>query len=84
MTNSSELEKVAVEESVTVVTVVEYVYTDVWHWWKEIFGISVLTAVMMNILITRPIMQSLNSALTSRLKIHLRLPACPVFWARRI
>ena len=37
------------------VTVVEYVYTNMWYWWKEIFMISILTAVMMNVLITRPI-----------------------------
>ena len=66
LTNSSELEKVAVEESVTVVTVVEYVYTNVWHWWKEIFGISVLTAVMMNILITRPIMARMRDNFQNR------------------
>ena len=65
-TNSSEIEKVAAEESVTVVTVVEYVYTNVWHWWKEIFGISVLTAVMMNILITRPIMARMRDNFQNR------------------
>ena len=55
-TNLQVKESATTDESVTVVTVVEYVYTNMWHWWKEIFGISVLTAVMMNILITRPIM----------------------------
>ena len=42
-------------DRLTEVTVVEYVYTNMWFWWKEIFLISILTAVMMNVLITRPI-----------------------------
>ena len=36
------------------VTVVEFVYTNMWHWWKEIFMISLLTGAMMNVLIFRP------------------------------
>ena len=44
-----------VEEPVNVWTPVEYVTTNIWFYWREIFLISILTAVMMNVLITRPI-----------------------------
>merc|ERR1719342_1120878 len=43
------IENIEVEETVNVVTVVEYVYTNIWFWWKEIFMISILTGVMMNV-----------------------------------
>jgi len=52
--NALEAGGASTEESVTVVTVVQYVYTNMWFWWKEIFLISILTAIMMNVLITRP------------------------------
>ena len=51
--NALEAGGASTEESVTVVTVVQYVYTNMWFWWKEIFLISILTAIMMNVLITR-------------------------------
>ena len=65
-THDHEVEKVPAEESVTVITVVEYVYMEVWFWWKEILLISVLTAVMMNILITRPIIARIRDNFQNR------------------
>ena len=65
-THDHEVEKVPADESVTVITVVEYVYMEVWFWWKEILLISVLTAVMMNILITRPIIARIRDNFQNR------------------
>lgn len=34
---------------------VTMIYTSLWYWWKEVIFISLVTAFMMNVLITRPI-----------------------------
>jgi len=38
-------------DTVTMITM------SLWHWWKEVIFISLVTAFMMNVLLTRPIMQ---------------------------
>jgi len=39
---------------------VEFIYLGLWHWWKEVIFISLVTAVMMNVLITRPIIHRMR------------------------
>ena len=41
-------------------TVVEFVYMNLWHWWKEVVCISMFTAFMMNMLIYRPLVQQMR------------------------
>jgi hypothetical protein len=38
-------------------TVVEFVYMNLGHWWKEVVFISLFTAFMMNMLIYRPLVR---------------------------
>ena len=41
-------------------TTVELIYMSLWHWWKEVVVIAVVTAIMTNFLITGPIVHNLR------------------------
>jgi len=41
-------------------TTVELIYMSLWHWWKEVLMIAVVTAIMTNLLITGPIVHNLR------------------------
>eukprot|EP00092_Neocalanus_flemingeri_P023955 GFUD01025986.1.p1 GENE.GFUD01025986.1~~GFUD01025986.1.p1 ORF type:complete len:1103 (+),score=344.15 GFUD01025986.1:320-3310(+) len=45
---------------VVIETVVEFVYMNLWHWWKEVVFISLVTAFMMNMIIYRPMVQQMR------------------------
>jgi len=47
-------------------TVVEFVYMNLWHWWKEVIFISLFTALMMNMLIYRPIVHQMRDNFQQR------------------
>ena len=47
-------------------TVVEFVYMNLWHWWKEVIFISLFTALMMNMLIYRPLVQQMRDNFQQR------------------
>ena len=44
------------EEDQAVISV-QFIYMNLWHWWKEVIFISMVTAFMMNFLLYRPYME---------------------------
>lgn len=48
--------------------IIEYVVVGIGFWWKEIIGISLLTAVLMNVLITKPLMRKFMEQSRRRLE----------------
>ena len=47
---------------------IQIVFVSMWYWWQEIVLISLLTAAVMNILITRPYMQIMREGFRRRLE----------------
>ena len=47
---------------------IQIVFVSLWYWWKEVTFISFLTAVMMNVLITRPMMFEMRRNFRQRLE----------------
>ena len=43
------------------------VFVSLWYWWKEVMFISFLTAIFMNVLITRPLLQQIRLNFRRRL-----------------
>ena len=62
-------------------TATQIVVASLWHWWKEVVFISFVTAIMMNILITRPVIENirqnfrhkLNLLANKKVHLHFRL-----------
>ena len=38
----------------------QIVFVSLWYWWKEVVLISMMTAVMMNVIITRPMINAMR------------------------
>lgn len=47
---------------------IQIVFVSLWYWWKEVTFISFLTAVMMNVLITRPMLFEMRRNFRKRLE----------------
>lgn len=67
ITNHTETENVEVEKEEEVETIdipgqaIQIVFVGLWYWWQEVVIISIITAVIMNVLITRPIVQGMRA-----------------------
>eukprot|EP00095_Tigriopus_kingsejongensis_P010151 maker-scaffold575_size133042-snap-gene-0.27 protein:Tk10151 transcript:maker-scaffold575_size133042-snap-gene-0.27-mRNA-1 annotation:"eukaryotic translation initiation factor 2-alpha kinase isoform x1" len=46
---------------------IQIVFVSIWYWWKEVLFISILTAIFMNVLITRPLIMELRLSFKRRL-----------------
>ena len=49
--------------------ITQIVVASLWYWWKEVIFISFVTAVMMNILITRPVIENIRANFKQRLTL---------------
>ena len=47
---------------------IQIVFVSMWYWWQEIVLISLLTAAVMNVLITRPYIQGMREGFRRRLE----------------
>ena len=48
---------------------IQIVFVSLWYWWKEVTLISFLTAIMMNVLITRPLVENIRTNFKRRLNL---------------
>ena len=46
---------------------IQVVFVSMWYWWQEIALITIITAALMNVLITRPYIQNLRAGFRRRL-----------------
>ena len=53
---------------------INFGFVSIWYWWQEIALISLFTAFMMNLLITRPYIQGLREGFRRRLQQIRRRP----------
>lgn len=54
------------------IQIVQVVFVSLGYWWKEVVFISILTAFMMNVLITRPLLQQMRENFRHKLETILR------------
>ena len=54
------------------IQIVQVVFVSLEYWWKEVVFISILTALMMNVLITRPLVRELKENFRRRLEMITR------------
>ena len=50
----------------------QVVFVSLWYWWKEVMIISFITALFMNVLITRPLLREMRLNFSRRLAHVLR------------
>ena len=58
--------------------ITQIVVASLWYWWKEVIFISFVTAVMMNILITRPVIENIRANFKQRLTLIAEKKVSPI------
>ena len=62
---------------------IQVVFVSMWYWWQEITIISLITAALMNVLITQPIVQGLRDGFRRRLhQIRQNVQRRPVSYSK--
>lgn len=54
------------EEEIIETITVQFIYMNLWHWWKEVVFISMVTALLMNLLIYRPLVHEMRDNFQQR------------------
>ena len=54
---------------------IQVVFVSLWYWWKEVTFISFFTAIMMNIFITRPMVENIRENFRRKLNLQARKQA---------